>query len=191
MLERACEQAARWRADGAAIRVSVNLSARQLAQPDLVTRVTEVIERTATPAGSLSLEVTETALMDDLDVARDRLRQLESLGARVVIDDFGTGWASLTYLHMFPVHALKVDRLFVAGVHENRSDTAIVRSIVTLADDLMIDTVAEGVETVEQLRSLRTLGCRFGQGFLFGRPAPADELDLRMTAHVGTQLTLV
>jgi PAS domain S-box-containing protein len=174
----ACEQAARWRNDGYELGMGVNVSTRQLADDDLTTEIEKVVARTKMPIGALWLEVTETALVEDLDHAEVVLTRLASLGAHVAIDDFGTGWASLTYLHQFPVHTLKIDRLFVAGLCDAGNDVAIVRSIVSLAGELGLGIVAEGVETTAQLEHLRALGCPMAQGYLFGRPVPAADVDL-------------
>jgi EAL domain-containing protein (putative c-di-GMP-specific phosphodiesterase class I) len=126
----------------------------------------------------LWLEVTESSLVEDLDVAATRLGELRDLGARISIDDFGTGWASLTYLHRFPIDALKVDSVFVKGLGGKASATAIVRSIVSLGQELDMAVVAEGIETEQQLRALRSLGCTIGQGFLFAKPGSAAAVRL-------------
>lgn len=183
VLRSACRQAARWRDQGISIGMGVNLSTRQLTDAGLVDRVAAIMMETSTPPGALWLEVTETALVEDLAMAAETLQQLECLGAQIAIDDFGTGWASLTYLHQFPIHALKVDRVFVAGLGERASDAAIVRSIVSLSSELGLETVAEGIETQEQLDQLRALGCKLGQGYLFARPEPADRVSLGHSAR--------
>ena len=133
---------------------------------------------TSMPAGKLWLEVTETALVNDIVQARAVLREIDELGARISIDDFGTGWASLTYLREFPVGLLKIDGTFVQGLGESANDAAIVRSIIFLGRELELAVVAEGIETVEQRDQLHHLGCELGQGYLFGRPQPPEELDL-------------
>jgi len=178
VLETALRQAATWRAGGHDLSVSVNLSARQLTGTDLPHRIASVMEETATSSGALWLEVTETSLVEDLDHAIGVLRLLADLGARVAIDDFGTGWASLTYLREFPVHALKIDRVFVAGLGTGSRDDTIVGSMVSLGRELDVAVVAEGVEREDQRRRLRELGCVLGQGYLFGRPQPASMLAL-------------
>ena len=127
-------------------------------------------------SGQLWLEITETALVEDLDQARRALHQLDAQGVRVSIDDFGTGWASLTYLREFPVHALKIDRLFVNGLGTQSSDLAIVKSIVALGAELGLEIIAEGIETSEQRALLIQLGCENGQGYFFSGPSPSDEL---------------
>ena len=138
-------------------------------------RLAETLAATGLPAGKLWLEITETSLVQDLDKATRSLHTIRDLGVSISIDDFGTGWASLTYLRQFPVNALKIDRLFVAGLGLRTRDAAIARSIISLADELGIAVVAEGIETAEQAAALIEMGCRFGQGFLFGRPEPAGD----------------
>lgn len=176
VFEKACTQAAEWRRAGMDLMLSVNLSARQLADPALYDRIVAVLASTGLDPARLSLEVTETALIDDVDRASAMLSRLAELGISLVIDDFGTGWASLTYLRNFPIHALKIDRSFVAGVGSNVNDTAIARSILTLGAELGLAVVAEGVETRAQQHALQKLGCTLGQGFLYGRPGPASDV---------------
>ncbi|HWM19884.1 MAG TPA: EAL domain-containing protein, partial [Ilumatobacteraceae bacterium] len=176
VLEKACAQAQLWRDEGLDLYLSVNMSARQLADECLPTRLAGIVTRTDTGPGQLWLEITETALVEDLDQARKALRQIDELGVRVSIDDFGTGWASLTYLREFPVHALKIDRLFVNGLGNESSDLAIVKSILALGRELGLDVIAEGIETLDQRAILCELGCETGQGYFFGRPTPPDEL---------------
>ncbi|MEA3054753.1 MAG: diguanylate cyclase, partial [Actinomycetota bacterium] len=160
----------------------VNLSARQLADDTFTERLRQVIEDTSMPAESLWLEVTETSLVQDLDQATAALRRIDELGARVSIDDFGTGWASLTYLREFPVHALKIDRVFVAGLGTGSRDETIVGSIISLGRELGVGIIAEGIETLQQAATLRALGCQVGQGYLFGRPEPAATIEHDLVA---------
>lgn len=183
VFEEAARQWRRWREAGADLHVAVNLSARQLVDPNLPVRVAAALEASDVPAGSLRFEVTETALVEDLADATEALHRLVALGARIAIDDFGTGWASLTYLRQFPVHALKIDRTFVAGLGANVADSAIVGSIVSLGSELGLDVIAEGVETSEQLERLLLLGCELGQGYLLGRPAPAEVVTARLLSR--------
>ncbi len=174
VLQIACDQANAWNDSGEDLSVAVNLSCVQLFDDQLPERLAETLDATGLPAGKLWLEITETSLVQDLDTATRSLHTIRDLGVSISIDDFGTGWASLTYLRQFPVNALKIDRLFVAGLGLRTRDTAIAHSIISLADELGIDVVAEGIETAEQAAALVELGCRFGQGFLFGRPEPAS-----------------
>jgi diguanylate cyclase (GGDEF)-like protein/PAS domain S-box-containing protein len=175
VLEEACGQAAEWRRAGADIELSVNLSTRQLSHPGLVDQLLAVLATSGLDPAVLWLEVTETALVEELEKASLVLHRLAELGVRVAIDDFGTGWACLTYLRSFPVHALKIDGSFVAGVGHNPNDTAIVRSILSVGAELDLLVIAEGIETAAQQKALQQLGCPVGQGYLYGRPTRAQE----------------
>jgi EAL domain-containing protein (putative c-di-GMP-specific phosphodiesterase class I) len=176
VVDKACAQAQIWRRAGLNLYLSVNVSARQLADGSLPARLADTMTRTGMGPGELWLEITETALVEDFDQARKALRQIDALGVHVSIDDFGTGWASLTYLREFPVAALKIDRLFVDGLCTRASDLAIVKSILGLGLELGLEVVAEGIETSEQRALLLQLGCETGQGYFFGWPRPPDEL---------------
>jgi PAS domain S-box-containing protein len=176
VLQTACRQAAAWRTEGRILHVSVNLSARQLVDPSLCDLVLRTLEDAGLPPEFLWLEVTETSLVRDLDQARAALRKLADVGIGISIDDFGTGWASLTYLREFPISSLKIDRVFVDGLASGAADAAIVSSIVSLGAELDLFVTAEGIETEEQRRHLQRLGCTIGQGYLFGRPVPAAEV---------------
>lgn len=184
VLAEACSQAAAWRRDGADITIAVNLSATDLADPMIVERVTAALQTSGLDPTALSLEVTETTLVQDVEQASVRLHLLAALGIRIAIDDFGTGWASLTYLRQFPVHVLKIDRSFVTGVDHDAHNSAIVRSIVSLGFELGLDVVAEGIETAAEESALKNLGCSVGQGFLYGRATAADVLDLGRTHQI-------
>jgi diguanylate cyclase (GGDEF)-like protein/PAS domain S-box-containing protein len=156
--------------------VSVNLSARQLAEPALVEMVRDALAETGFPAQRMCLEITESALMSDPRAALPILNDLKSLGVRLAVDDFGTGYSSLSYLKRLPVDVLKIDRSFVEGIASDPDDEAIAQAVIALARSLRLDVVAEGIETAEQLQTLHGLGCARGQGFLFGRPAPSATL---------------
>lgn len=179
ILEQACTQARAWHQQGAPITISVNLSPRQLAEPTLVDTVAGAIERTGIDPELVWLEITESTLVRDAEVAVSRLRALTALGVHLSVDDFGTGHSSMSYLQRFPVEALKVDRSFVDGLGREPEATAICTAVVSLAHALGMRAVAEGVETPEQVAILRTLGCELAQGYLFGRPAPADRFEVR------------
>ncbi len=173
----ACEQLARWRAQGTVsdqVTAWVNLSGRQLSDAGLVDHVTALLSGLGLPGSNLGVEITESALMDDTEMAQSLLASFKRLGVSVAIDDFGIGFSSLAQLKRFSVDALKIDRSFVAGVDCDDEDRAIVRAIVDLASALDLTTVAEGVETPEQCRELRRLGCTRAQGFLFARPVEAE-----------------
>jgi EAL domain-containing protein (putative c-di-GMP-specific phosphodiesterase class I) len=187
VLRAACEQRSLWpHLNGSGPpRISVNLSARQLAQPDLVETVAAVLEETGTDPADLCLEITETVVLEDTERSRAALRALKDHGVRIAIDDFGTGWASLSLLKRLPVDFIKVDRSFVSGLGRDPEDEPIVSAVLGLADALGLTTIAEGVETADQLARLRRLGCRYAQGFFFGRPVPADEVEGLLGASPG------
>jgi EAL domain-containing protein (putative c-di-GMP-specific phosphodiesterase class I) len=169
-------QLARWRESGlqfAAAYLAINIASQQLVDDSFVDVVGHALGETGIDAGSLWLEITETALMADVDAATRALRGLRSLGLHLSVDDFGTGYSSLTYLKRFPVEAIKIDRSFVSGLGLEADDTTIVEAVVRLGHSLGLSVVAEGVETPLQLGRLRELRCDRGQGYLFGRPRPA------------------
>ncbi len=181
VLGKACSQAAKWRATDPAGRdlyVSVNLSARQLYDPELVHQVERVLHTTGLDPDALWLEITESVLMDDAPTAARIFAELRALGVHLVVDDFGTGYSSLAYLQAFPVEMLKIDRSFVMGLGKDDSSEAIVRAIISLATSLKLRVVAEGVELYVQLERLEELGCDSFQGWLCSAAKPADELDL-------------
>jgi len=183
VLRESCRQAARWHAQGRPLRMSVNVSARQLDAGGLIDDVRAALRDSGLPAAYLTLEVTETALMRDPDATATRLRQLKRLGVRIAIDDFGTGYSSLAYLRQFPADALKIDRSFVAGIADSKHASAIVHTLVRLGKTLNIETLAEGIEERYQLETLQREHCDLGQGFLFSRPVPAQTLDELFTAE--------
>jgi diguanylate cyclase (GGDEF)-like protein/PAS domain S-box-containing protein len=156
--------------------VSVNLSARQLNEPALVDTVRGALAETGFPAHRLCLEITESALMSDPPAALPILAGLKALGVRLAIDDFGTGYSSLSYLKRFPVDVLKIDRSFIESIASDPDDEAIASAVIALARSMRLEVVAEGIETTEQLQTLDQLGCTRGQGYLFGRPAPCENL---------------
>ncbi len=173
----ACRQAVEWQhnqgPDEPKLTVSVNLSPRQLAEPSLAHEVAAIIHHSGIDPDSLWLEITESTLMHDAESAISALQALRAQGLHLAVDDFGTGYSSLLYLKRFPVEALKVDRSFVDGLGRSPEDTAIVSAVVSLAHAMRLLCVAEGVESVDQLRDLQALGCDLGQGYLFDRPRSA------------------
>ncbi|MCW2968748.1 MAG: diguanylate cyclase [Solirubrobacteraceae bacterium] len=178
-LREACEQAARWaslRSAESPLRLSVNLSARQCAHPDLVDVVATTLRDTGVDPATICLEITETAVMADMEATVGILDQLRALGVSLAIDDFGTGWSSLRALQRFPVDEVKIDKSFVDGVARDPQEAAIVAAVISLSHALGLRTVAEGLETVSQVDRLRALGCDLAQGFFFWRPAPAADL---------------
>jgi diguanylate cyclase (GGDEF)-like protein len=161
--------------------LSVNLSARQVAQTDLLDRIKEALAISKLNAHCLKLEITESVVMENAEAAALMFKQLRALGVQLSIDDFGTGYSSLSYLHRFPLNYLKIDRSFVSRLTTD-NDNAIVRTISTLARNLGMEVIAEGIETEEQYQQLKMLGCEFGQGFLFSHPVN-DEGVLRLLAQ--------
>jgi PAS domain S-box-containing protein len=176
VLDSACRQMQVWRDAGYGHYLTVNVSALQLLDPRFLPRLETILAATEMTPGGLTLEVTETALITDVKVANATLLRIADLGVGVSIDDFGTGWASLSYLQQLPVTTLKIDQSFVAGLGESGTETAIVRSILALGRELDLHVVAEGIETQAQLEQLRLLGCEYGQGYHVSRPLPASEL---------------
>jgi EAL domain-containing protein (putative c-di-GMP-specific phosphodiesterase class I) len=150
--------------------VSVNLSANQLQHPNLLQEIAAILKKTGLDPRNLNLEITESVIMSDASSNIAALDKLRNLGVELAIDDFGTGYSSLSYLKHFPVNYLKVDRSFVEGLRENSDDAAVVWGIIALAHTLDMRVIAEGVETAEQLRILRELGCDMAQGHYFSEP---------------------
>lgn len=180
VLNQACRQLQLWRAvfpEAEDLDLAVNLSARQLAQADVVDVVGSALADSGLDPGRLVLEMTESVLMAHAADTIELLRALKGLGVRLAVDDFGTGYSSLAYLRRFPVDILKIDREFVARIGEDPEDTEIVRLVATLAHTLGLESVAEGVERPEQLEVLRSLGCGRAQGFMLHRPLPASGVD--------------
>jgi diguanylate cyclase (GGDEF)-like protein len=177
VLRTACAQNRAWQLAGLPpIRMSVNLSARQFEQLNLVELVKEILEKTGLETSYLELEVTESSLISDIEHSVKTLKQLRELGIWLALDDFGTGYSSLNYLKRFPVNMLKIDRSFVQDVTSNSDSAAVTDAIIALAKSLQLKITAEGVETEEQLEYLQKRGCQEGQGFYFGIPAPADRI---------------
>jgi EAL domain-containing protein (putative c-di-GMP-specific phosphodiesterase class I) len=178
VLDLACAQQARWAQEGIDLPISVNVSPRQLQAHDFAGELRRTLERHGLSPRGLVVEVTESAVMSEGGEAA--LREVAGLGVSIAIDDFGAGFSSLGRLIDLPVHALKVDRSFLARATGDVAAAAVMSSVVALGRTLDLPTIAEGVETEEQRDLLRTLGCRLAQGFLFARPVPADELEPRL-----------
>ena len=184
VLAEACARVREWQLASPSHRslhLSVNLSARQVAQSDLLIRIKQALAKSKLDPHCLKLEITESVVMENAEAAALMFKQLRSLGVQLSLDDFGTGYSSLSYLHRFPLNYLKVDRSFVAGLTIDK-DNAIVRTISTLARNLGMEVIAEGVETEEQFEQLRLLGCEYGQGYLFSPPV-ADQYVLHLLAQ--------
>jgi diguanylate cyclase (GGDEF)-like protein len=177
VLRTACAQNRTWQLSGLSpIRMSVNLSARQFEQPNLVEVVKQVLNETELQPSYLELEVTESFLMGDIQHSVNTLKQLRELGICLALDDFGTGYSSLNYLNRFPVNMLKIDRSFVQDVTSNPDSAAVTDAIIALAKSLQLKITAEGIETEQQLNYLQQRGCQEGQGYYFGIPAPAERI---------------
>jgi EAL domain-containing protein (putative c-di-GMP-specific phosphodiesterase class I) len=177
VLQAACREGAAWRRRGFPVRIAVNLSPRQLLAPGLSQSVARVLTTTGLDGDALCLEITETALVGDAESSRLVLGELKAAGVHIALDDFGTGYSSLTYLKRFPVDILKIDQSFVEGLSHNDHDRAIVAAAVELANAFGILTVAEGVETEDQVTALRALGCAHAQGHYWSPALPRAEFD--------------
>ena len=176
VLDEACRQVRLWHEAGADVPVAVNLSAHQLRQHDLEACVREALRRHRVPARMLILEITESVAMDDVDASIRVFDMLDDIGVQLSIDDFGTGYSSLSYLKRFPVNKIKVDQSFVRDISSDPNDAAIVSAVVAMSKQLGIRTIAEGVETAEQLAFLSRLECDEYQGYYFSKPIPAAEV---------------
>ncbi len=175
VLREACRELAAARLPSE-VSVSVNLSSKQLVQPTLVEEVRTVLSKTGLSARQLKLEVTESAIIENHDLATAHLARLQALGVQTVMDDFGTGYSSLSYLHSLPIQLLKIDRSFVNQMQEDETNVEIIRAILSLAQSLNLEVVAEGIETEAQRAALQNLRCAYGQGYLFAKPLPLEEV---------------
>ncbi|MEC4850854.1 MAG: EAL domain-containing protein [Jaaginema sp. PMC 1079.18] len=188
MLQAACEQVAVWQQqfpDTADLRISINLSSQDLRQPSLVQMVQQTLQESQLPATSLTLEITESMLIENIEVTITRLSQLRDIGIRISIDDFGTGYSSLSYLYNLPANYLKIDQSFVSNMQMGDRNYKIVQAIVALSDQLELAAIAEGIETEQQLLWLKELGCELGQGYLLARPlAPEAVSDILAAGRI-------
>jgi EAL domain-containing protein (putative c-di-GMP-specific phosphodiesterase class I) len=194
VLNRACQAIHRMEQEGRACDVAVNVSPRQFRQADFVDQVRSALTAGRAAPHHLVLELTENAVLDDLDEAAGKMTALRELGVRFSIDDFGTGYSSLAYLRRLPVSEIKIDRSFVADVITDPGDAAIVDAILAMAQRLGLKAVAEGVETAEQVRFLDERGCRYFEGYYYGAALPWDdflELELVRTHHRPADLAAI
>jgi diguanylate cyclase (GGDEF)-like protein len=183
VLNEACRQVAEWRGAGADLAVAVNVSSRQLTQPDVVDVVQNALTNSGLPPDALILEIAESAVMRDPETALATLTLVKDLGVKIAIDDFGVGFSSLAQLkEMLPLHALKVDRSFISGLADDDRNSAIVAAVVVMATTLGVTAIAQGVETEEQVAQARALGCDVSQGFFFTAPRPADAVGEMLAA---------
>jgi EAL domain-containing protein (putative c-di-GMP-specific phosphodiesterase class I) len=176
VLRVACEQMAQWRTVRPHLTVAVNVSARQLADPQLVNDVVSILHDTGLAPEALTLEITESVVIEDPASAFERLTVLKALGVRLAVDDFGTGYSSLSSLHNLPVDTIKIDKSFIDGVASGAEGAGVVHAIIGIAQTLRLGTVAEGVEHRDQVERLEELGCQQLQGYCFSKPLPADEV---------------
>jgi EAL domain-containing protein (putative c-di-GMP-specific phosphodiesterase class I) len=179
VMEQACEQLASWTRAGHALHVAVNVSARQFRQDDFVDQVLHALRRNGADARHLKLELTESILLHDVDEVIARMAVLKAHGVCFALDDFGTGYSSLSYLQRLPFDQLKIDQSFVRDMLGSPNAATIVRAIIGLAGSLGMDVVAEGVETEQQWKFLAACGCHRYQGYLIGKPVPAEQLAFR------------
>lgn len=170
------------------LELAVNLSGRQFEQPNLLAKIQNILSETNFPSSRLVLEITETTLMENADVAADTLEKLRELGIKVSVDDFGTGYSSLGYLQNFPIDQIKIDRSFVSQVTDSTKINSIINTIIQLGKNLSLELVAEGVETEEQLEYLLLQGCRYAQGFLFAKPERFNIFSMRVNKTVDKQV---
>jgi diguanylate cyclase (GGDEF)-like protein/PAS domain S-box-containing protein len=188
VLRQACADLRRWRDDGHDVRVAVNLSARQLQEPELIATIRETLQRERLDPRLLELEITETVAMQNAEATLATLRELKEMGVSLAVDDFGTGYSSLLYLTRFPIDTVKIDRQFVGNVTTDENDAQVVGAVVALAHSLGLKSVGEGVETEQQRQFLARHRCTEMQGYLFSRPVPAEQIDSlfrepALTAH--------
>jgi diguanylate cyclase (GGDEF)-like protein/PAS domain S-box-containing protein len=192
VLQESCRQMQQWHEQFPSphpLTVNVNLSSKQFS-PHLVEQISQILEETKLPPQYLKLEITESILMENAESAVSTLTQLKKLGTLLAIDDFGTGYSSLNYLHRFPIDTLKVDRSFISKVDVDGEQLAIARTIITLAWNLGMEVVAEGVETMKQLAQLRSLQCDYAQGFLFSSPLDVEAVEQLMTSQMDQPIIL-
>ncbi len=181
VLFESCHQLSQWQRqfpEHLQLTISVNLSSRLFSQPNLIQYIQKILQQTKLDASTLRLEITESAIMNHPQHTATILQQLRDLRIKLSLDDFGTGYSSLSYLHRFPINTLKIDQSFVHQIDQKAEQLAIVRAIVTLASNLGMDVVAEGVETTQQLSQLKNLQCEYGQGFLFSEPLNSEMASL-------------
>jgi diguanylate cyclase (GGDEF)-like protein len=179
VMRTACAQAKKWLERGVEVRIAVNVSARQFREPNIVETIASILEETGLPTHQLEVEITEGVIMQDTATGISVLRRLKDLGVFVALDDFGTGYSSLSYLARFPIDGLKIDRTFVKDLPNVASCAAITTAIIALSQSLGLEVVAEGVETAEQASFLLRQGCILGQGWLYSKALPPDELEAR------------
>ncbi|MGL6338470.1 MAG: putative bifunctional diguanylate cyclase/phosphodiesterase, partial [Waterburya sp.] len=193
VLKEACSQMSAWQLQFDSIdiwKVSVNISSKQLAQSNFVESVKHILQETKLNPHSLKLEITESSLVEDTNATISILKELKALGIEFSLDDFGTGYSSLSYLHQFPFDTLKIDRSFVSSIENNSEKLGIIRAIVTLARNLGMDTIAEGIETANQLAQLKALKCEYGQGYFLFKPLDKEILETVIMTEIANPIEL-
>src|ERR1017187_3652473 len=183
VLEEACAQGAKWRQASYPIGMAVNVSGRQLDTDQLIVDVEEALSHSGLDPAALTIEITETTLMRNIEETARRLTQIKQLGVRIAIDDFGTGYSSLAHLQRFPVDALKIDQSFISGLKHNQEGETLIHTLVQLGKSLAIETFAEGIEQQHELSLLRDQNCDSGQGFLFARPRDTAATEAFLEQH--------
>jgi diguanylate cyclase (GGDEF)-like protein/PAS domain S-box-containing protein len=185
VLHQACHQLRRWKEQfcpNVPLSISVNLSGKQFARLDLIEQIDRILAETGLEGQYLKLEITESVLIENTESTAEILRQLQQRKIQVCLDDFGTGYSSLSYLHRFPINSIKIDRSFVNHIKNNNSNNVIIRAIMTMAHELGIEVIAEGIEKVEQLVFLKSLGCHYGQGYWFSPPRDSTAMEVWLKA---------
>jgi predicted signal transduction protein with EAL and GGDEF domain len=181
LLRKALVAASQWPDD---IRISFNLSARDIVSPDALLGIIAILENSPVDRRRIDLEVTETSIVQDFAQARSSLLMLKALGVNIALDDFGTGYSSLSHIHRLPLDKIKIDRSFIQDIETQTVSHSIIRSVIALCDNLEMDCVIEGMETARQAQILQELGCRTMQGYYFGRPVQQEEIP-RLLARCG------
>ncbi|MCC5665573.1 EAL domain-containing protein [Nostoc sp. CHAB 5784] len=187
VLSEACRQMRAWQIQFPSeppLTISVNLSTKQFSQSGLIEQISQIMQETGLEGNNLKLEITESVLMENIQSATFMLLQLQQMNVQLHLDDFGIGYSSLSYLHRFPSHALKIDRSFVTKIGANGENLEIVQAIITLAQSLNIDVIAEGVETIEQLALLRAMKCKYAQGYLFSKPLDSKSIETLIVSGI-------
>jgi EAL domain-containing protein (putative c-di-GMP-specific phosphodiesterase class I) len=187
VLSTACSRLKDWLDQGIEpVRMAVNLSAYQLEDDGIIDTVSSIVKATQLPSHLLELEITESSVMNNEELVIEKLEVFKSLGIKLAIDDFGTGYSSLSYLKRFPINLLKIDRTFVNNSLVDKVDADIIRTIIVLAHSMGVEVIAEGVETVEQKALLESLHCDYVQGYLYGKPMPAEEFEAQFFPNLST-----
>jgi EAL domain-containing protein (putative c-di-GMP-specific phosphodiesterase class I) len=187
VLSEACRQMRAWQIQFPSdppLTISVNLSTKQFSQPGLIEQINQIIQETGLEGSNLKLEITESVLMENIQSVTFMLLQLQKMNIQLHLDDFGIGYSSLSYLHRFPSNALKIDRSFVTKIGINGENLEIVQAIITLAQSLNIDVIAEGIETAEQLAQLRAMKCQYAQGYFFSQPLDSKSIETLIASGI-------